>query len=117
MLKTKEMNQKPFTASSRGVLFAWYENCIMVAVTPDNSAATVDKFTRLVAEPFCAPRMVGIPSHAKLTTITIIERESENVLTDFDKDGDERCNRLESFGDPNGDVMYIATHSRRLDVI
>lgn len=61
MLKTSEVNQKPLTASARGVPVLSNENCIVVAVTAEKNVATVDRLSKLAAACFCANRMVGTP--------------------------------------------------------
>ena len=52
MLKTKDVNQNPLTLSPRGVPTFSNENCRVVAVTPENNVATVDRFRRLAAACF-----------------------------------------------------------------
>lgn len=52
ILNTRDVNQNAFTASSVKLEFDSNENCIMVAVTPENKVATVDRFKRFPAECF-----------------------------------------------------------------
>ena len=61
MLKTRERNQKEFTASEICVPVWVKENCSVVAVTAEKKVATVDRLRRFAATCFCAKRMVGIP--------------------------------------------------------
>ena len=44
ILKTKDVNQNTLTAIAEPVLTTFHENCIIVAVTPEKSAATVERF-------------------------------------------------------------------------
>jgi hypothetical protein len=64
-LNTIEVNQKPLTASSSGVLWLLKVNCIVVAVTAEKNVATVDRLRRLVAPCFWANRIVGTPAYRK----------------------------------------------------
>ena len=45
-LKTRDVNQKAFTAFERGVVVTWYENCIVVAVTAEKNVDTVLRFSK-----------------------------------------------------------------------
>lgn len=52
ILKTREANQKVFTTTSAGLVWASYENCKVVAVTAEKNVATVERLRRLVAPCF-----------------------------------------------------------------
>lgn len=86
----------------------------MVAVTPENRVATVDKLMRLAAECFCAPRIVFTP---KITSQLQYARSASQSLTNPDENWYESLNMLKTASNANRKVVDISPYGRALNIV
>lgn len=86
----------------------------MVAVTPENRVATVDKLMRLAAECFCAPRIVFTPEFNRQLPHA---RSTSQLLTNPDENWYESLNMLKTAPNADRKVVYISPYGRALNIV